>query len=149
MYFLWKNTRYGTIRISSGGLYEFINSTLKSRLRLYSITLSPSGRKNDDADLSIVLSEDDLIPETRKIIESHLKSVMKPLGIISTVIWAAPENWLSSLLRSTWTWAGVASCFTIIITAGFEGFFWTLFWGSAAWFIVKGFAFITNKIWSA
>ena len=148
MYFLWQNTEYGTIRISSGGLYEFVESTIKSRLRLYSITLSPSGSDNN-ADLSVVLSEDDLIPEIKQKIESHLNSIFKPMGIISSVVWAAPESWAASLVRSSWTWAGAASCLAVIVTAGFEGFFWTLFWGSAAWFIVRGLSLITRRFWSA
>ena len=80
MYFLWKNTPYGIIRVSCEGLYDFADDILKPKLRLCSVTLLPSGKK-DHADLTVVFSEDDLLPEERKKIERHFDSVMKPMGL--------------------------------------------------------------------
>lgn len=164
MYFQWRSTPYGIIRISCEGLCNFADKAIKSKLRLYSVTLSPlysgsasdldsdsesesgteSGNK-DDAELSIVLlDEDSLQDETRSQIECHYKAVLRPMGIISEVIWAAPDKGIAHILQNSWTWAGIASCTAIITTAGFEGFFWTAFWGSAAWFTARALAVITR-----
>ena len=72
MYFRWKDTPYGIIRVSHGGLKEFAQEAVKSRLRLYGLTLQTSDRK-EEADMSIVLSEENVIPETKKKVEQHLR----------------------------------------------------------------------------
>lgn len=143
MYFLWKNTPYGIIRISCDGLYDFADDVLKSGLRLYSITLSPS-RKKDDADLIIVMSDENIIPEVRHKIDKHFASIMKPMGISPSIVWASPERGIFSLVHSPYTWAAVASCSAVIITAGFDGFFWSVFWGTAAWFAVRGISLLVR-----
>ena len=135
MYFLWKSTHMGMIRVSCDGLSEFADEVLRSKLRLYSITLSPSGRK-EDADMSIVLSEENIIPETKKSIEKHFAAVMKPMGIKASVVWASPERSIAEMMSSRWVWAGIASCAAVLVNAGSAGFFWTAFWGAAAWFSV-------------
>ena len=152
MYFHWRSTPYGIIRISCEGLYNFADKAIKSKLRLCSVTLSRLDSHSDsdssssdlDTELNIVLLDENLQNETRTKIESHYESILKPMGIISKVIWAAPENGIAHILRNSWTWAGVASCIAIITTAGFEGFFWTAFWGSAAWFAAGALRFITR-----
>ena len=143
MYFQWQSTPYGIIRISCEGLYNFADKAVKSRLRLYSVTLSRLD-SHDDAELNIVLLDDNLHGETRSKIENHYEAILKPMGIISKVIWAAPENGIAHILQNSWTWAGVASCIMIITTAGFEGFFWTAFWGSGAWFAAHALRYITR-----
>ena len=137
MYFLWKNTPIGIIRVSCDGLCEFVGEAVKSKLRLYSVTLSPSGM-NEDADMSIVLSEENVIPEAKKNIEEHFASIMHPLGIKASVVWGTPEKSVYAVLRSPWVWAGIASCIAVLVNAGAEGFFWVSFWGAAAWFAVHG-----------
>ncbi|MBQ4468637.1 MAG: hypothetical protein IJU15_00275 [Synergistaceae bacterium] len=151
MYFQWRSTPYGIIRISCEGLYNFADRTIKSKLRLYSVTLSPfaleseSKTESDSAGLSIVfIDEENLQDQTRDKIKSHYEAVLKPMGIISEVIWAAPDKGIAHILQNSWTWAGIAACAAIITTAGFEGFFWTAFWGSAAWFAVRALALITR-----
>lgn len=153
MYFHWRSTPYGIIRISCEGLYNFADKAIKSKLRLYSVTLSrldsqlhsdSDSQHQDDAELNIVLLDENLQDETRTKIESHYQAILKPMGIISEIIWAAPENGIAHILRNSWTWAGAASCIAIITTAGFEGFFWTAFWGSAAWFAAGALRFITR-----
>ena len=138
MYFLWKTTPIGIIRVSCDGLCEFVGEAVKSKLRLYSVTLSPSGMK-DDADMSIVLSEENVIPEAKKNIEEHFASIMRPMGIKASVVWSAPEKSVYAVLCSPWVWAGIASCIAVLVNAGSEGFFWVSFWGAAAWFTVHGF----------
>ena len=164
MYFQWQSTPYGIIRISCEGLYNFADKAVKSRLRLYSVTLSrldshshsdfyndndsdsnpDSKNHQDDAELNIVFLDEDFTDETRNKIKSHYESIFKPMGIISEIIWAAPEKGIAHILQNSWTWAGVASCIAIITTAGFEGFFWTAFWGSGAWFAARALRFITR-----
>lgn len=143
MLFVWKNTPYGIIRVSCEGLRDFANDALRSRLKLYSVTLSPAGKK-DNADLTIVISEEDLSPETKKKAESHIASILRPMGIRASVVWADPERGIWPVLCSPYTWGIMASCSAVIITAGFEGFFWTVFWGAAAWFGVYGLALIAK-----
>ncbi|MBQ6773440.1 MAG: hypothetical protein IJP48_05170 [Synergistaceae bacterium] len=169
MYFQWQSTPYGIIRISCEGLYNFADKAIKSKLRLYSVTLSrldlnqnhhehdsdsdsdsdsnlntDPQHHQDDAELNIVLLDENLTNETRSKITSHYESILKPMGIICEIIWAAPETGIAHILQNSWTWAGAASCIAIITTAGFEGFFWTAFWGSAAWFTARALKLITR-----
>ena len=144
MYFTWKNTPYGIIRISYSGLKVFADDMLKSRLRLYSITLTPSGRK-EHADMTIVISDEDLRPDTKKQVENHFSEVLKPMGMKPLIVWASPERGIMPVLQSPYTWALAAACSTVLITAGLEGFFWTAFWGAAAWFGVFGLGRIVRK----
>ena len=144
MYFLWKSTPIGIIRISSEGLREFADEVLCSKLRLYSVTLLPSGRK-EDAEMSIVLSEDDIAPETKKTVEKHFPAVFKPMGIKASVVWAASEKNIAVFLRNPYVWAGIAACAAVFMTGGAAGFFWTAFWGAAAWFSVHGLGVLARK----
>lgn len=137
MYFLWKDTPYGIIRVSHGGLQEFVEETVKSRLRLYSITLQTSDRK-DDADMSIVLSEENIIPETKQKVEQHFTAVFEPMGINASVVWTVPDKSIARFMCSPWAWAGAAACVAMLVNAGSEGFFWTAFWAAAGWFSVHG-----------
>ncbi len=145
MYFLWKSTPIGIIRISSEGLREFAEEILCSKLKLYNVTLSPSGRK-DEAEMSIVLSEDDVAPETKKTVEKHFPAVFKPMGIKASVVWAASERNILAVLRSPYVWAGIAACVAVFMTAGSAGFFWTAFWGAAAWFSVHGLGVLIRRL---
>ena len=145
MYFLWKTTPIGIIRISSVGLRDFAEEVLCSKLRLYGVTLSPSGRK-EDAEMSIVLSEDDIAPETKKTVEKHFPAVFKPMGIKASVVWAASEKNILVFVRNPYVWAGVAACVAVFMTAGSEGFFWTAFWGAAAWFSVHGLGVLIRRL---
>ena len=144
MYFLWKTTRIGIIRISCDGLREFADDVLRSRVRLYSITLSPEGRKGE-SDVSIVLSEEDLAPEAKKTVEEHFPAVFKPMGMKASVVWALPGRNVAALLTSPHVWAGIASCLAVLVTAGAAGFFWVMFWGAAAWFVVHGLNILVRK----
>lgn len=144
MYFLWRNTPYGIIRISCDGLRELANDAFKSKLKLYSVTLSPAGKK-EYADLTIVISEEDLSQDTKTQAETHIISILKPMGIQASIVWADPERGVWQVLRSPFTWGIIASCSAVIITAGLEGFFWTVFWGAAAWFGVYGLGKIAKN----
>ncbi len=148
MYYLWKNTPYGIIRVSCGGLYDFVNDIFKSRLRLCSVTLSPSGKK-ECANLTLVFSEDDLPSETKAKVEEHITSVLKPMGLKPSIVWASPERGMTGIFQSPYTWAGIASCTAVVITAGFKGFFWSMFWGLAVWFTIKGMKFIAGRFGNA
>lgn len=145
MYYLWKNTTYGLIRVSYSGLYDFVLSTVRSKLRLYSVTLEPSGKK-EHANLTLVFSEEDNISsEKKRKIEEHVTSVLKPLGLKASVIWANPERGISETVQNPYFWAISASCLALVVTAGFEGFFWTLFWGMSVWFVIRGMKFVAER----
>ena len=146
MYFLWRNTPYGLIRISYDGFYSFVSDVMKSKLRLYSITLSPS---EQDANLTIVISDENLKPETKQQVEEHFANIMASMGMKTLVVWASPERGILPVIQSPYTWAAVASCSAVIVTAGGEGFFWTAFWGAATWFIVRWLGMLAKKFRSA
>ena len=148
MYYLWKNTHYGLIRVSYSGLYDFALSAVKSKLRLYSVTLEPSGKK-EHANLTLVFSEEDLPIDTKKKIEEHISSVLKPMGLRASIVWASPERGIFDLIQNPYFWTVSASCLAVVITAGFEGFFWTVFWGMSVWFVIRGMKFIAQKFRSA
>ena len=144
MYFLWKSTPIGIIRVSCDGLCEFANEAVRSRLRLYSITLSPSDEEY--ADMSIVISDENVVPEAKKHVEKHFASILRPMGIKASVVWASPEKSVYAVLRSPYVWAGIASCVAILMTAGSAGFFWVAFWGAAAWFAVHGLGILMRAL---
>lgn len=144
MYYLWKNTPYGIIRVSCAGLCDFVLDAVKSKLKLYSLTLEPS-QKKEHANLTLVFSEEDLSPQTKHKVEEHISSVLKPMGLKALIVWASPERDVMSVIQNPYVWAALASCMAVVITAGFEGFFWTLFWGSAVWFVIRGMKFIAEK----
>ena len=145
MYFLWKNTHIGIIRVSCDGLCEFVDEAVRSRLKLYSVTLSPS-RLDEEADVSIVFSEENIVPEVKKHVEQHFASIMRPLGMKASVVWAVPEKSIYAVLRSPWVWSGIASCIAVLVTAGSAGFFWVAFWGAAAWFAVHGLGILVRTL---
>lgn len=118
------------------------------KLRLYSVTLEPSGKK-EHAGLTLVFSDEDLTRETKSKVEEHISSVLKPMGFKPLVVWATPERGMMAVIQNTYFWAGTASCLAVIVTAGFDGFFWSLFWGGAVWFAIRGLRFIAGKFRSA
>ena len=146
MYFLWKNTPCGFIKISYEGLFDFVDYVLRTGFRLYSITLAPS---TSQADLTVVISDEDISPDIKEKVEKHLSEVLDPTGMKASVVWATPERGLMQFIQNPYIWAVVASCSAVIITAGFPGFFWTVFWGAAAWFAVRGLSRLVKKIRSA
>ena len=148
MYFLWKNTPKGLIKISREGLLDFADYVLKSGFSLYSITLSPSEKK-EHADLTIVISDEDLSLDAKEKVEKHLTEVLDPAGMKASIVWATPERGFWPVVQSPYTWAVIASCSAVIVTAGFDGFFWTAFWGAAAWFTIRGLTMLAKKIRSA
>ena len=144
MYFLWKTTKHGIIRVSCDGLKDFAGEVLSSKLRLYSITIHPADSDND-AEMSIVLSDDDVAPETRKTVDDNFPAVMKPMGLNASVVWATPERSIAAVLKNAWAWSGAAVCAAVLVTAGAAGFFWAAFWGAAAWFTVRGLGLLARK----
>ncbi len=148
MYYLWRNTPYGIIRVSYSGLYDFVAEAVRSKLRLYSLTLSPAGKK-EHADLTLVFSEEDLSPETKSKVEEHISSVLKPMGMKAAIVWASPERGIMPVVLSPYTWAVIASCVAVVVTAGFAGFFWSAFWGASVWFTARGMRMIARKFRSA
>ena len=118
------------------------------KLRLYSVTLEPSGKK-EHVGLTLVFSDEDLTRETKSKVEEHISSVLKPMGFKPLVVWATPERGMMAVIQNTYFWAGAASCLAVIVTAGFDGFFWSLVWGGAVWVAIRGLRFIAGKFRSA
>ena len=147
MYFLWKKTSCGPVKISYEGLSDFINYILKAGFRLYGITLKPDNESR--ADLTVIISDEDIAPEIKEKVERHLSKILDPAGMEASVVWASPERGFFQVLQSPYVWALVASCSAVIVTAGLAGFFWTAFWGSSAWFTARALAVFVKKIRSA
>lgn len=138
MYFLWKRTPHGSIRVSCSGLSGFIDGILSGKSRCRSVALAAG----ESASVTLVLSSDGSSDGLG--LEERIASITAPLGFKVHVIWAdrgAPETeWretLSLLYQSPWTWMLVAAIITLGTITGLKGLFWTLFWSTAAWFVSK------------
>jgi hypothetical protein len=99
--------------------------------------------EGENASVTLVLFSDNSAVESFRV-EERLASIAAPLGFRVQIVWAdrgAPEAaWceaLSSVYQSPWTWMLVVSMVTLGVIAGLKGLFWTIFWGTAAWFISK------------
>jgi hypothetical protein len=139
MYFLWKRTPHGSIRVSCSGLSCFIERVLTEDSRCRSLALA----EGETASVTLVLYSESASAGTHGV-EEHLASVVAPLGFRVQVIWAdrsAPgTEWcetLSSFSLNPWTWMLVAAVLALGVMAGLKGIFWTFFWGAAAWFVSK------------
>ncbi|MDR1731164.1 MAG: hypothetical protein LBR61_03635 [Synergistaceae bacterium] len=139
MYFLWKRTPHGSIRVSCDGLSGFIDRILSEKSRCRSLSLA----EGESAAVTLVLSSEDSVSKGA-LIEERISSIVAPLGFRVNVIWVdrgVPETeWvelLSSLYRNPWFWMLVAVVVTLTVVAGLKGLFWTLFWGTAAWFVSR------------
>ena len=139
VYFLWKRTPHGLVRVSCEGLGDFIRRFLAAKARLHSLALA----EGENAPVTLVLSSPNESYEAR--IERRLSSLMEPMGMIISVVWSsrvgARMEWTearASLCKSPWTWMALASSAALVVMAGWRKYFWTLFWGTVAWFIVKG-----------
>ena len=144
MYFLWKRTPHGMIRISCEGLSDFVRGFLSAQSRLHSLAVAepPSG-ENGDRWMTVVLSSRDSTRESW--VERRLSSLVRPLGLLASVVWisrgSGSAEWgeaCRAVLGSPWTWMTLASSVALAVIAGWAAFFWTAFWGTAAWFLVKG-----------
>lgn len=146
MYFLWKRTPHGSIRVSCDGFSDFINRVLSGKSKCRSLCVA----EGETAAMTLVLSSNnnaamDTSESTEnKEIEKGLADILSPLGFSSRVVWTdrgAPgadlnEN-IYSACQSPWTWMLVVALITLKFMAGWKGLFWTLFWGTAAWFVSR------------
>ena len=151
MYSLWKRTQHGMVQISGEGLADFIRGFLTAKCRLCGLALAagcslhsivppstdPASPPTDDP-LAVVLSLTDV--SGRPGIEKKLSFLMRPMGLAPLVVWGTPEEELLDLLKSPWLWMALAASIALAIIAGWAGFFWTTFWGTAAWFAARGLA---------
>ena len=129
--------------MSYDGLFDFVQGFLPARFRLY-------GLAGDDALLTLLMSSSDASRELG--LTRSLSALMEPLGVLTSVVWfsrgAPGSDWVEtrfSLLRSPWAWMALASSVALIVVAGWVGFFWTAFWGTAAWFVVRGLTFLLPR----
>lgn len=146
MYFLWKRTRYGTIRISHDGAADLIQNILtacsrgtSARFRLHSLAIADG----DNAEMTVVLSSHGDADESA--VGHRISSLIEPTGMSVSVVWySAPSRgcgWLErrfTLYRNPWVWMAAAYSVSLTIIADWSAFFWTSFWGTAAWFTVSG-----------
>lgn len=148
MYFLWKRTPYGSIRVSRSGLSGFLDRVLTGKSRCRSLLVT----EGECASITLVLFSDDSAAKGTQV-EERISSIMAPLGFQAKVIWAdRPEpnmafgEGLSSLMLNSWFWMLLVSMLVLGIIAGLKGLFWTLFWGTAAWFVSKaGIFFLVGR----
>ena len=146
MYFLWKRTPHGSIRVSYNGLAAFIRRWLTRKSQFCSFALA----EGETAEMTLVLSSRDGSLERR--LENRLTAAMKSLGIATSIIWSSrgspEEEWAelrAALCRSPWTWMSLASAVALVVLSGWRGLFWTSFWGTAAWFFARGLT--AYKLW--
>jgi hypothetical protein len=139
LYFLWKRTPHGSIRVSSDGLSGFFDRILSGKSKCRGLSLA----EGENASVTLVLFSEFPAAETAGV-EERLAAIAEPLGFEARVIWAergAPETeWceaLSSLCQSPWAWMLLSAILAVIVMAGLSGLFWTFFWGTAAWFTSK------------
>lgn len=139
MYFLWKRTPHGSIRVSCDGLAGFIDRILTEKSKCRSLSVA----EGDNAAVTLVLSSDDCAT-TGAQAEERISSIVAPLGFCVKIIWvdrgAPAAEWcetLSSCYQSPWFWMLVVAMLALGIIAGTKGLFWTLFWGTAAWFVSR------------
>ncbi len=149
MYFTWKNTPYGLIKISEDGFRNFLNQLLNPVLNPYFIIHSLSleteiSSENDDAKLILVMYPhenpefyENVHENYKQKIEEYLSLIFRPMGIIISVVWVEPEKNFFELMLNPWLWSLIASSVSIIFTSGGDNFFWTAFWGASAWFASK------------
>jgi hypothetical protein len=104
----------------------------------------------ENAAVTLVLSSDN--PAENSGIEERLASIVAPLGFHVSVIWAdsgVPEaglcEALSAASRSPWTWMSLGAVIALVTMTGLKVLFWTLFWGTAAWFASKAFFFFPSR----
>ncbi|MCR4818345.1 MAG: hypothetical protein K5841_05260 [Fretibacterium sp.] len=153
MYFLWKRTQHGMVQISGEGLADFIRGFLSAKCRLCSLALAAgcslhsiipasTDQASPPADdtLAVVLSLMDV--SSRPGIEKKLTFLMRPMGLAPLVVWATPEEELLDLLKSPWLWMALASSIALAVIAGWAGFFWTAFCGTATWFVARGLSLL-------
>jgi hypothetical protein len=141
MYFLWKRTPHGSIRVSCSGLSCFIERILSEDSRCCSLALA----EGETASVTLVLSSKNASAEAGMTgMEEHIASVVAPLGFRVQIIWvdknAPAAEWseaFSSFCLNPWMWTILAAVVAILAIAGLKGLFWTLFWGAAAWFLSK------------
>ena len=93
--------------------------------------------------MTLVLSSNDTAANYSEI-EERLAAIITPLGFKLQVIWAdrgtPGTEWcemLPSAYRSPWTWMLLVSLVALKVMAGWKGLFWTIFWGTVAWFVSK------------
>ena len=147
MYFLWKRTPHGSIRVSCGGLSGFIDRVLPGKSRCCGLTVA----EGETASVTLVLSTDSSAPENDGI-EEHIASVVTPMGFRTQVIWVdkniSGAEWnekLPTVYQSPWTWMVIAGVLALMDMAGLKGIFWTFFWGATAWFVSKFFIFFLTR----
>lgn len=148
MYFLWKRTPHGNIRVSCDGLSGFIERILTEKSRCRSLSMA----EGESASVTLVLSSDDATAKGLQV-EERISSIVAPLGFGVKIIWAdrgAPEaewcEFLASSYQSPWFWMLIAAMVALVIMAGLKGLFWTLFWGTLAWFVSRfAISFLTRK----
>ena len=111
-----------------------------------------------DADLIILASSrldnnDIKSPdEAERLFEKQASKLMQPLGLNTSIVWfnrGTPGNgWLEtrwSFFSSPWLWMALTSSIALVLDAGWDGLFWTAFWGTLAWFLVRGIQFLTKE----
>jgi len=146
MYFLWKRTPHGSIRVSCGGLSAFINRILPGKSRCCSLSLT----EGESASVTLVLYPDGSEDTLR--VEERIAVVVAPMGFRVQCVWmdrsVSETEWreaLASFYHSPWAWMCIVGVTALGIISGLKGLFWTFFWGTTAWFVSKGLISFLDK----
>jgi hypothetical protein len=132
--------------MSCGGLSGFIDRILPGRFPCRGVSLAGG----EPASVTIVLPSDEGIDN--RGIEEKVASIAAPLGFHTRIIWvdrgSFEAEWgetFCSLFHSPWMWMLLAAMISLGVFAGLKGLFWTLFWGTSAWFISRFFFSFSAK----
>ncbi len=131
MYFLWKITPRGSIRVSRDGLAEIMSRILSAKSKLSDLVLEGG----DKASVMLVISSSDEASD--KLAEEQLSFIAAPLGLSVRVVWVdktTPADEKLLFFKKPGTWMLFVSAVTLVYIAGWSGFFWTMFSGTVAWF---------------
>ncbi|GHS97543.1 hypothetical protein AGMMS50276_17780 [Synergistales bacterium] len=137
LYFLWKLTPHGSIRISRGGLSCFVERILPEKSQCRGLSFEVG----ETPSMTVVLISDGL---DKSGIEEKISALSAPLGFKVHVVWAEGGlpgsefcETLSSLAYNPWAWMFLSVAVSLALMTGLKELFWTFFWGTAAWFVSK------------
>ena len=147
-YFTWKNTPYGIVKISDKCIKNFTDIIFKSGLDICNLSLNNNNNNSEsNSNLTVVISGENIKPDSKIKIEEHLQNIFKPMGFNTSVIWVERSGSISEILINPFTWGFIVSSAAIIICGGLDSFFWTSFWGAVTWFVVRVLNYLPELIY--
>lgn len=134
------------IRVSYEGIADLVECFLTPQFKLYSLVVAAGER----ALVTLLMSSRHAAGQLA--FERKVSALMEPMGMTVSVVWFSQgtpgAEWLEtrfSLFKNPWIWMALAASTALVVIAGWTGFFWTAFWGTSAWFIVRGLTFLLSR----